>query len=129
MDLISKILILKALNRAIDTLRAALAMGADTGVHIKTDLKIDSQLQPLAVAKILAKIQQEHKYDLILLGKQSIDGDYNQTGQILSSILFKSVLLQILFFGMYRCINITPDLGNASSLVGIIEFRITEKGK
>ena len=55
-------------------------MGADSGIHIQTDMKIDSELQPLAVAKIFKKIMEDKKFDIALLGKQSIDDDFNQTG-------------------------------------------------
>ena len=60
-----------------DQLRTALAMGADRGVHVQTD----TELQPLAVAKLLAKIAQREAPDLCLLGKQAIDDDCNQTGK------------------------------------------------
>ena len=59
-----------------DQLRTALAMGADRGVHVQTDI----ELQPLAVAKLLAKIAEREAPDLCLLGKQAIDDDCNQTG-------------------------------------------------
>ena len=74
-------------SSAAETLRGALALGADTGIHILTDKRIDQDLQPLAVAKVFAKIFADRKFDLCIMGKQSIDDDYNQTGQILASIL------------------------------------------
>jgi electron transfer flavoprotein beta subunit len=74
-------------KQCVDTLRTALAMGVDKGIHVETDLRSDSELQPLAVAKILANIAQQHKVDLIILGKQSIDDDFNQTGQMLAGKL------------------------------------------
>ena len=61
-------------------------MGADRGIHITTDMSTDQELQPLAVAKIFNHIIQEHKFDLTFLGKQAIDGDYVQTGQILGAL-------------------------------------------
>ncbi len=64
-----------------------MALGADSGIHVMTDARIDMDLQPLAVAKIFAKIMRDKTFDLAILGKQSIDDDYNQTGQILASIL------------------------------------------
>jgi electron transfer flavoprotein beta subunit len=70
-----------------ETIRHALALGADDGYHILTNMQTDTVLQPLAVAKIFKKIVEEHKYDLVLLGKQSIDDDFNQTAQILSALL------------------------------------------
>ena len=68
-------------------IRNALAMGADRGIHVTTDMTTDQQLQPLAVAKIFAHVMQDQEFDLALLGKQSIDDDYVQTGQILASIM------------------------------------------
>ena len=59
-----------------DQLRTALAMGADRGIHVLTDV----ELQPLAVAKLLAKITEKEAPDLLMLGKQAIDDDQNQTG-------------------------------------------------
>ena len=62
-------------------------MGADRGIHVTTDLSTDQQLQPLAVAKVFKHVMEEHKFDMALMGKQSIDDDYVQTGQILASLL------------------------------------------
>jgi electron transfer flavoprotein beta subunit len=70
-----------------ETLRQALAMGADRAIHVKTDIRTDSDLQPLAVAKILANIVNKESPSLVLMGKQSIDGDNNQTGQLLAGLL------------------------------------------
>ena len=56
-------------KESLETLRVALAMGADNGIHIKTDMKIDQDLQPLAVAKVLKKVMEDGKFDLIFLGK------------------------------------------------------------
>ena len=72
---------------AAETIRNALAMGADRGIHVLTDKKIDSELQPLAVSKIFKHVYEKNSFDLVLLGKQSIDDDANQTGQILASML------------------------------------------
>ncbi len=52
-------------------------MGADRGIHVLTD----AELQPLAVAKLLAKVAEREEPDLLMLGKQAIDDDCNQTGQ------------------------------------------------
>lgn len=62
-------------------------MGADSGIHVVTDMTTDQELQPLAVAKIFKQLMQEKNFDMALLGKQSIDDDYVQTGQILASIM------------------------------------------
>jgi electron transfer flavoprotein beta subunit len=66
-----------------DTLRTALAMGADRGILVETDV----ELQPLAVAKLLKAVAEKEKPDLIILGKQAIDDDANQTGQMLAALL------------------------------------------
>jgi len=66
-----------------ETIRTALAMGADRGIHVETD----PDIQPLAVAKILKAIAGKESPGLIILGKQAIDDDCNQTGQMLSALL------------------------------------------
>jgi len=66
-----------------ETIRTALAMGCDRGIHVKTD----DELQPLAVAKLLAKIVEQESPDAVVLGKQAIDDDSNQTGQMLAGLL------------------------------------------
>jgi electron transfer flavoprotein beta subunit len=70
-----------------ETLRTALAMGADKAIHVETELRTDQELQPLAVAKILAFLAGKHKPDIFILGKQAIDDDCNQTGQMLAGLL------------------------------------------
>ncbi|KAJ1937575.1 putative electron transfer flavoprotein subunit, partial [Linderina pennispora] len=70
-------------TKATETLRTALAMGADRAIHVKTD----SALEPLSVAKLLSKVAAEEKPDLVILGKQAIDDDANQTGQMLAGLL------------------------------------------
>jgi electron transfer flavoprotein beta subunit len=69
--------------QAGETLRTALAMGADRAILIQTD----SDLEPLAVAKVLKAIIGEESPDLVVMGKQSIDGDNNATGQMLATLL------------------------------------------
>ncbi len=66
-----------------ETLRTAFAMGADRGIHVLTDLAIE----PLAVAKLLKKIIDEENINIAILGKQAIDDDSNQTGQMLAALL------------------------------------------
>ena len=66
-----------------EQLRTALALGADRATLVETD----SLLEPLAIAKVLQKIIENEKPDLIILGKQAIDGDNNQTGQMLGALL------------------------------------------
>jgi electron transfer flavoprotein beta subunit len=70
-------------DKAQETVRKALAVGADRGIHVK----VDGIVEPLAVAKILQKIVDNEKPDLVFLGKQAIDDDCNQTGQMLSALL------------------------------------------
>ena len=65
-----------------ETIRTALAMGADRGIHVLTD----DVLEPLALAKILAKVYEEENPGLVIMGKQAIDGDNNQTGQMFAAL-------------------------------------------
>merc|ERR1712060_893895 len=74
-------------DKAAETLRQALAMGADRAVHIKTAMRTDQELQPLAVAKLLAKTVEKETPDMVLVGKQAIDDDSNQTGALLAGLL------------------------------------------
>lgn len=66
-----------------ETIRTALAMGADRGIHVLTD----AELQPLAVAKLLKTIVEREQPDLVILGKQAIDDDCSQTGQMLAALM------------------------------------------
>ena len=66
-----------------ETIRTALAMGADRGVLVKTD----DELQPLAVAKLMKAVVDEEQPQVVILGKQAIDDDSNQTGQMLAALL------------------------------------------
>lgn len=70
-------------QQATETIRTALAMGADRGILVKTD----QPTEPLAVAKILKGVVDEEQPGLVILGKQAIDDDANQTGQMLSALL------------------------------------------
>ena len=70
-------------EKAQETVRKALAVGADRGILVKAD----GVLEPLAVSKILQKIVEKEKPDLVFMGKQAIDDDCNQTGQMLSALL------------------------------------------
>ncbi len=69
--------------QAQETIRTALAIGADRGILIQSD----TDLEPLAVAKLLKAVVEEEKPDLVLMGKQSIDGDNNAVGQMLAALL------------------------------------------
>ncbi|EEG09662.1 electron transfer flavoprotein subunit beta/FixA family protein [Pseudogulbenkiania ferrooxidans] len=66
-----------------ETLRTALAMGADRAIHVETD----AELQPLAVAKLLKAVAEKEQPQLMILGKQAIDDDANQTGQMVAALL------------------------------------------
>ena len=66
-----------------ETIRTALAMGADRGIHVLTD----AELQPLAVAKLLKAVVGKEQPSVVILGKQAIDDDCNQTGQMLAALL------------------------------------------
>ncbi len=70
-------------EKSQETVRKALAVGADRGILVK----VDGIIEPLAVSKILKKIVDKEKPDLIFMGKQAIDDDCNQTGQMLSALL------------------------------------------
>lgn len=71
---------------AQETIRTALAMGGDRGILVKTDQTVE----PLAVAKILKAITEQEGADIVILGKQAIDDDSNQTGQMLAALLGRS---------------------------------------
>src|ERR1700726_1619233 len=70
-------------QQASETIRTALAMGADRGILVKTDAIVE----PLAVAKILKGVVEAEQPGLVILGKQAIDDDCNQTGQMLAALL------------------------------------------
>ena len=70
-------------EKSQETIRKALAVGIDRGIHVK----VDGIVEPIAVAKILQKIVEKEKPDLVFMGKQAIDDDCNQTGQMLSALL------------------------------------------
>ena len=70
-----------------ETLRNALAMGADRAILIEAADNVETDIEPLAVAKLLAKVVEEEQPGLVLMGKQSIDNDMNATGQMLAAIL------------------------------------------
>ena len=70
-------------EKAQETVRKALAVGADRGIHVKTE----SYIEPLSVAKILKKVIEKEKPDIVFMGKQAIDDDCNQTGQMLAALL------------------------------------------
>ncbi len=74
-------------KQAQETLRTALAMGADRAILVTAADDVHTDIEPLAVAKILAKVVEEEQPGLVLCGKQAIDNDMNATGQMLSALL------------------------------------------
>merc|ERR1712203_183344 len=73
--------------QAAETIRTALAMGADRGIHIDVPADQMGTFQPIHVSKILAKLAEQEKADMIMLGKLAIDDDSNQTAQMTASLL------------------------------------------
>jgi len=74
-------------TQAQETLRTALAMGVDRGIHVEVSGKEYETLQPIHVSKILAKLAQDEKADIVIVGKQAIDDDSNQTAQMTAALL------------------------------------------
>lgn len=74
-------------SKSQETLRTALAMGADRAILVEAADDVHVDVEPLAVAKILAKVVEEEKPDLVICGKQAIDNDMNATGQMLAALL------------------------------------------
>ncbi|KAF4521816.1 hypothetical protein B566_EDAN012473 [Ephemera danica] len=73
--------------QAQETLRTALAMGVDRGIHVEVSGKDYDLLQPIHISKILAKLAQDEKADIVIVGKQAIDDDCNQTAQMTAAVL------------------------------------------
>jgi len=73
--------------KCVDVLRTAMAMGADRSIHVEIPEGEAGELEPLGVAKLLQKVVEEEGRNLVILGKQSIDDDSNQTGQMLAGLL------------------------------------------
>ena len=83
--LVNEIIVLSVgTDKSQETIRSALAMGGDRGILIKTD---NDQIEPLNVGKIIKEISKKENPDLIIMGKQAIDDDCNQTGQIVATLL------------------------------------------
>ncbi len=74
-------------DKSQETIRTGLAMGADRGIHVNTD----ERLEPLMIAKMIAQVAMREGADLVILGKQSIDDDNNQTGQMVAAIMGRSL--------------------------------------
>ncbi|MBB3884055.1 electron transfer flavoprotein beta subunit [Acetobacter oeni] len=74
-------------KQAQDVLRTALAMGADRAILVDATSDVNQDIEPLAVAKILARLVEQEQPDLVIAGKQAIDNDLNATGQMLAGLL------------------------------------------
>ena len=96
--------------KAQDVLRTAMAMGADRGIHV--DVKEGDDLEPLTVAKLLKKAAEAQKSNLVILGKQSIDDDANQTGQMLAGLLGwpQATQASIVEFGEGDSVTVTKEV-------------------
>ena len=82
--IVSEVIAVSAgIQQCQETIRTALAMGADRGVLVQSD----AELQPLAVAKLLKAVIEREGPELVIVGKQAIDDDCNQTGQMLAALL------------------------------------------
>lgn len=97
-----------------DSIRTALAMGADRGIHVEISGPDYQTLQPVHISKILAKLAQDEKVDLIILGKQAIDDDNNQTAQMTAGVLdwpagtfCSKVIEQQNFTLFYQCLTLS----------------------
>lgn len=96
--------------KAQDVLRTAMAMGADRGIHV--ELADGEELEPLTVAKLLAKTVERERSNLVVLGKQSIDDDAGQTGQMLAGLLGWSQATQAskVEFGEGDVVTVTKEV-------------------
>lgn len=96
--------------KAADILRTAMAMGADRSIHVET--AEGDEIEPLTVAKMLAAVVKEEKRNLVFLGKQSIDDDSNQTGQMLAGLLGWSQATQAckVEFGAGDVVKVTREV-------------------
>jgi len=74
-------------KQSAETLRTALAMGCDRAIHVTTDMRTDQELGPSGVAKLLAKVCADESPDVVIVGKQSIDGDQGCTGAMLAALM------------------------------------------
>ncbi|KAJ0166084.1 Electron transfer flavoprotein subunit beta [Colletotrichum tanaceti] len=112
--------------KAVDVLRTAMAMGADRAIHVET--KEGDDLEPLSVAKLLRKAAEEHKSNLVILGKQSIDDDANQTGQMLAGLLgwSQATSASIVEFGEGDSVSVTREVdGGVETVRGKLPMVIT----
>jgi electron transfer flavoprotein beta subunit len=104
-------------TKAQDVLRTAMAMGADRAIHV--EVKEGEELEPLSVAKLLKKAAEDQKSNLVILGKQSIDDDANQTGQMLAGLLGWPQATQAskIEFGEADSVTVTREVDGGSETV------------
>ncbi len=81
------VLVSIGVKQAQETIRTGLAMGADRGILVVAAEDVQKDIEPLAVAKILAKVVEEEQPGLVIMGKQAIDNDMNATGQMLAALM------------------------------------------
>ena len=102
--------------KAQEQIRAAMAIGADRGIHIETD----QPLEPLAIAKCLNSVYEKEQPGLVIFGKQSIDGDNNQTGQMFAAL---AALPQATFASELECesgkLNVTREIDGGLQTVSV----------
>jgi len=101
-----------------ESLRAALAMGADSAIHILSE----TPLEPLAVAKCLRQIVLQHAIDIVIMGKQAIDDDCNQTGQMLAALLQwgqATFASEILFSPDRKKVTVTREVDSGSEILSV----------
>ncbi|KAK3379290.1 hypothetical protein B0T24DRAFT_546123 [Lasiosphaeria ovina] len=113
-------------TKAQDILRTAMAMGADRAIHV--EVKEGEDLEPLSVAKLLKAAVEQHKSNLVILGKQSIDDDANQTGQMLAGLLGWPQATQAskVEFGENDSVSVTREIdGGAETLKAKLPMIIT----
>ena len=116
-------------KQSAETLKTALALGCDKAVHVTTDMNTDLDLQPLIVSKALAAVVEKYKPDLVIVGKQSIDGDYGQTGQLLAGHLDWSQFTQannIVISEDKKDITVTREIdGGLRTITGALPAVVT----
>ena len=95
-------------------------MGADRALHIEVPQPAYEKLQPLAVAKLLAKVVELEKINLVLLGKQAIDDDANMTGQSLAALLNWSQVLLIDVYPTLFLVSLVSVMSNSSSSIVVL---------
>ena len=102
------------LSQSQEQIRTALALGADRGILIQTE----SDIEPLAIAKCLKKICENESPDIVLLGKQAIDGDNNQTGQMLAALIGQATFASEIIFDE-KDLKVTREVDGGLQTLGL----------